>query len=380
MATFLPAAQMPRNAMLNFEPLNRAIDDYQNAARGAEQETYNRRQNAEIMGMRRQEFAGQQQDRADRRRALRVQQLAGLAQMVDSVQDPQQRAAQWNTLLQSDPRLGRSLPEQYRDPINGPKFLIAEARGYQDPLQRQQQEAQLQLTQAQIARANRGPEYEIAQREQLAQRYGLQPGTPAYQQYVMTGNLNPNLVKQAESRDDIGGKIAGGIDRLAQVPQDFDSTTLNTAIGPLQGDPTSYLGTVARGLGATWNGIVDLFGGGRGSTTEVRNRIAGDTEALAASIKPLIRAPGEGVWTDADQARLVAVVGNLATARDAAEYYRALEGVRQRVEANFGIQLPPINIPEQFRPQSTGGSPQPAPNRYQSMSDNDLLRELGVTP
>ena len=34
-------------------------------------------------------------------------------------------------------------------------------------------------------------------------------------------------------------------------------------------------------------------------TAAVRNRIKGDTEALAAAIKPLIRAPGEGAWTDA---------------------------------------------------------------------------------
>jgi hypothetical protein len=72
----------------------------------------------------------------------------------------------------------------------------------------------------------------------------------------------------------------------------------------------------------------------------VRNNIVGATEALAAAIKPLIRGPGEGVWTDADQARLVSIVGDLSQSSNKGEYQRRLNAVRDRIQANFGLDIP----------------------------------------
>jgi hypothetical protein len=79
--------------------------------------------------------------------------------------------------------------------------------------------------------------------------------------------------------------------------------------------------------------------GGNTSPSEVRSNIQGTTEALAAAIKPLIRAPGEGVWTDADQERLVAVVGDLAQSRDKTEFKRRLNAVRDRIKSNFALDV-----------------------------------------
>ena len=72
----------------------------------------------------------------------------------------------------------------------------------------------------------------------------------------------------------------------------------------------------------------------------MRSNIRGTTEALAAAIKPLIRGPGEGVWTDADQARLVAVVGHLSQASTKEEFMRRLNSVRDRIQSNFNIEVP----------------------------------------
>jgi hypothetical protein len=115
--------------------------------------------------------------------------------------------------------------------------------------------------------------------------------------------------------------------------------TFEAATGPLQGADGYVLAPLAR----AWGSVINMAGSH--STTEVRNRISGDSLALAAAIKPLVRKPGEGTWTDKDQELLNSIVGNLAQANNDTEYFRGLEAVRARIKANFGIDLPPINIP-----------------------------------
>jgi hypothetical protein len=75
---------------------------------------------------------------------------------------------------------------------------------------------------------------------------------------------------------------------------------------------------------------------------EVRRAIEGATNTLASVLKPLIRKPGEGAWSDRDQAVLNSIVGNLTQAKDRTQYLRELENVRQRINANFNLNLPPV--------------------------------------
>ncbi len=124
--------------------------------------------------------------------------------------------------------------------------------------------------------------------------------------------------------------IHQGIENLAGLPgwakknkMDFDGS-----IGPLDNSIAGRASSV-------------FFDPGEG---EVRRRISGDVEALAAAIKPLIRKPGEGAWTDTDQERLVSVVGDLTLSRNTAEYQRALSGVRKRINANFGLNIPVLSF------------------------------------
>lgn len=172
------------------------------------------------------------------------------------------------------------------------------------------------------------------QRDEVAVSLGIQRGTPEHKHIVLTGKI-PATTDASKTAN-----IASGINQLAKVPGDYGSDQLERATGPLQGGDTYVLSPMARAFGSLANGIW----GGANSTTEIRSRIAGDVEALSATIKPLIRKPGEGPWTDADQRRLVSVVGDLAQARSTEEYKRALENVRQRIMANFGVELPQISF------------------------------------
>lgn len=116
--------------------------------------------------------------------------------------------------------------------------------------------------------------------------------------------------------------------------------SLESAIGPLQGaEPNDIVGAAAAKAARLGGEVTNYLSGGELAPTEVRSNIRGATETLATAIKPLIRGPGEGTWTDSDQARLVSIVGDLATARDLPEFKRRLNAVKDRLKANFGLDL-----------------------------------------
>ena len=193
----------------------------------------------------------------------------------------------------------------------------------------------------------------FSQRHEAAVGLGLQPGTEQHKIFVLTGKVEKPQESTAE-------KISGGLNRLATVPSDVGRQSFEYATGPLQGDENAAWFNPGPPLARAWGSLANSVFGNATATTDVRNRIAGDVEALAAVIKPLIRKPGEGPWTDADQKRLVAVVGSLAESNNADEYARNLENVRQRIIANFGIDLPPIagatqgqQVPQQLPPGVT---------------------------
>lgn len=146
--------------------------------------------------------------------------------------------------------------------------------------------------------------------------------------------------------------IMGGMRELYGIPDRYggDKGVFGSAVGPFQGDPNSwFLGPVARALGS----LKTL--GNEKAPAEVRRAIQGATDTVASVIKPLIRKPGEGTWSDADQARLNMIVGELAQANDVAQYRRELDNVRRRINANFHLSLPPLG-PEGASGETTGAS------------------------
>lgn len=203
-----------------------------------------------------------------------------------------------------------------------------------------------------------------ALRRQEALAMGMKPGSPEALFYEANGKVPAKFYDQKaqdERRAESAPKITEGLRNLAKAPETYGAS-FESAVGPWQGtDPDSLASApfvnTARAIGE----ISNKLGGGKFSPTEVRSNIKGSTEALAAAIKPLIRAPGEGVWTDADQSRLVAVVGDLATASTADEYYRRLNDVRDRIKANFGLDINfDANPKNNARLPPPGGQPAPA--------------------
>lgn len=178
-APFLPQAQIqaPRNAMLNFDPLNQAIDSNRRNAMLAQQQDIQR----EDLGMRREEH-GMRQRQFDQQTQQQIRQRFGaLAQVIDQEQDPNLRSQRWQQLLKLHPGAG-SLDAAFRDPAQGPKLLMAEAGIVIDPLERQAKQAQLGLIRAQTAQAQAQanqrllPPGERIRQEEIARAQGKAEG------------------------------------------------------------------------------------------------------------------------------------------------------------------------------------------------------------
>lgn len=134
--------------------------------------------------------------------------------------------------------------------------------------------------------------------------------------------------------------IMAGLRNLKQVAEGIDDASFTNAVGPLQGaDASDIVSGYALQLPRLGGEILNKLEGGTTPPTEVRNMVSGGAQALSAAIKPLVRAPGEGIWTDKDQELLDRIVGNLAESRTKAEYIRRLEGVANRVKTNFGLDI-----------------------------------------
>ena len=158
----------PQNALANFAPLNDAIDTYtQERSRKnalALQTRESDRQDQEL-SMRRQTTEQNLKTGALEYEAKMAQQSAGLAQMAQNERDPARKRAYMERIYASHPEYKANLaahgvnPDDHDTVAN---FLIGEARGYQDPMERQKQEAQIGLLRAQTNAANqRGDESKV---------------------------------------------------------------------------------------------------------------------------------------------------------------------------------------------------------------------------
>jgi len=340
----LPTAQAPRNALMDFSPVNNAIDGNRRNALAVQE---GQRQDQELT-MRKDEQT-YQRGRDQKQDAWQQMQRAG--QMADAIQrmpdtDPA-KAAAWQRYLKTYGD-GDHGPEEL-DFRTGPKLAAAAVGKWNDPredqmknLELQEKQARLGLINAQAAAANRRGSPDVDQRLSDLKRFNIDPNSPEGQMYVFNGKLPSKAYENKAylaKQDGTVQNIEQGLTNLNAATQ-YDDTSFTNAVGPIQGStPDGLLSSLPVNAARLFGEVNNWWDGGKTAPSEVRSRIVGDTEALAAAIKPLIRKPGEGVWTDQDQARLVSIVGDLSQARDKDEYRRRLNNVRDRVRSNFGLDI-----------------------------------------
>jgi hypothetical protein len=171
-------------------------------------------------------------------------------------------------------------------------------------------------------------------RDQLSQAPSKDPYTIASEKERAKYNAYTSR-KQAQAPN-----LKAGLRNLKTYVESIDDASFENAVGPLQGaEPGNIITQNLARIPRVGGEILNYFEGGKTVPTEVRNQIGGAAQALSAAIKPLVRAPGEGIWTDKDQELLDKIVGNLAESRSKAEFSSRLQGVANRVQDNFGIDI-----------------------------------------
>lgn len=154
----LPKPQMPANAMIDFEPVNNALETMRQQRNFAtqrgdmlDQRDYQRGRDAK---------QDQRMAKADTREDAKW--FGSQAMAIDKMQGPQ-RAAAWQAILAKHPARDTLTPD-YLDPMKGPAMVAAEAGQFNDPIDSQMKQADLAMKQAQINKlntqiANGGSEY-----------------------------------------------------------------------------------------------------------------------------------------------------------------------------------------------------------------------------
>lgn len=143
-------------------------------------------------------------------------------------------------------------------------------------------------------------------------------------------------------------QFTGGLEQLTRFPGEFGKEAFERALGPLSANdpnPESATGIFGSGIsvpsalrmGAHAIGELKTAAFGGAAPTEVRDRIETATKNLAAVMKPMIRKPGEGAWSDKDQANLEAQLGTLTRSRSVEEYSRRLADIQDNIRQIFLI-------------------------------------------
>jgi hypothetical protein len=257
----------PRNALMPFElpqaasinaltqPLSQALDTYRQGMK--EQFEGERALARERMEQDRLSLARNADVRAAETHSLdvhakKVQQIAGLAQMADAEADPTRKAAIMQRVYAMHPEMATRLTAAGQDPNNHgavAKFLIAEARGYRDPLEEQMKRTQIagmglqqRLTAAQLDQIKtQTPDWRAAN----AERFGLQKGTPEWSQFVISGQYAPkDDIVHAKADETIGQKVRqpDGSYKVVPVMQGMHKTPAGyretaTGLEPIPGGP-----------------------------------------------------------------------------------------------------------------------------------------------
>ena len=187
----LPALQLePRNALLDLTPVNNALMGIQKQ----QNENRNYEIDQQRLGMDQQRFAQQSKSANLDYETKLATRSAGLAQMAMAEKNPQRKAAMMERMYSLAPNFRDNLtahginPDDHDGVAN---FIIAQARGYQDPMDVEAKRLEMDYKRAQIAKVNRKSSDNdlFAQRSTQAQALGIDPNSDSFKSYVLTGKL-----------------------------------------------------------------------------------------------------------------------------------------------------------------------------------------------
>jgi hypothetical protein len=193
---------LPQGANINLltQPLQQGLQAYR---QGMDKQFQGERElKQEQQADERLNIAKQAAARADEK--AQVDKIAGVAQQIDGLPDSPQKRVMWSNLVKSHPNFSNALTGYGVSPddhVNGPKFIIAQARGYVDPTEQATAQARLKLIQAQTAAANRREDPDVVRTLRAA---GIDPQSEQGRQMILNSVKGGDPISQA-----VGAAIQG---------------------------------------------------------------------------------------------------------------------------------------------------------------------------
>jgi hypothetical protein len=158
----------------------------------------------------------------------------------------------------------------------------------------------------------------------------------------------------AQSRSKASQGFSNMLGELKMAPQQYGKHAFERAIGPWSASTVQTedekggfwgsglsMNSVGQGI-ARANAELDAAFQGGAAPTEVRDSVETKLLNLATLAKPFVRKPGEGAWTDADQANLEKIVGKASRAKTVDEYNRRVEEAERVLQKAFSVKIPKV--------------------------------------
>lgn len=230
----LPAARVPRNAMLDFAPINEGIDAYQRAG----QQKFQNELLAEQRNMQKDQIAYDRGRDAKQDMRQTVADIGKAAAAGMRLTDPAQKAAVLKRIMAQHPDAANLGPE-YQDPGKALEMIAAEAGQWRDPMEDQARQLDMDYKRAQIGSLNRRAEPDPIE-QMLIQR--LQARGAPQQQPAQP----PNGLLQKQSFD--GGGAPDGLQLVADgqpsAPASGPVATdqVDTPYGPMTREEAMQMG------------------------------------------------------------------------------------------------------------------------------------------
>jgi hypothetical protein len=395
----LPTYEVPRNALIDFAPINQAFAGIR------QQENQDRQFGLQQQGMdlQKQQF-GLTQEKAARERENEIKRRMGNAAVLALLEaDQGKRASMHQSLLGLHPD-AKSLPDTYRDPSTGLLSIVgdagmageylqaklrreetARAAAAQANQQRMEQE-RLRLAQGADTRAAETHQAQLQQfklaspdaRAQAAAQYGLQPGTPQYQQFVLQGTLPAKTGPDATDKK----ALWEAEDNLPDLKTTIDQ--LQEAAGLVPNSYHGYLSQTRSGYNQSVSGMLpNVLSDPKTAANTVRLNQLMSEQAISAMSSAL-----KGATTDKEMEAFRNMMADPNSTAD--QKLKAINGLLLRAQRKYqvgaqriqslGGTIPSLSAPTP--PPSGGvqrvGTPPPAASDPSKLSDDDLKKALGL--
>jgi hypothetical protein len=355
----LPGAQAPRNALIDFSPINQGIS----AVRDQNNQNRNALMQQQQLDMRKDESQYQRGRDAKQDARQQVEWFGNAASAVERLQGPQ-RAAAWQRVISRHGADGLS-PEEL-DPMTGPQMLMAAAGKWRDPRDDQMRDLDLQMKQAQIGKINReasdagaafGKNGTIVQDRDgnfYSVQFGaggqkkvepLRLGEQALQPSRGVETVGDTMRDKATGRvvENIGPNLAGaerakGIGEaqgkaIAAAPGDISSAdTALELIGSIRNDP-------GRKQGTGFSSVMNRVPGTAGYDFQRKN----DQATSGAFLTAIQQLRGMGALSNAEGQTATAAVNRMNTSQTEEGYLEALADyerlvMKGKVQAQMRLQ------------------------------------------